>query len=58
MTNGERMRVQVLNAITNAQYDENLFHLTPSDRYYNKILEGVKVVVKGLPPVEKKAHGR
>ena len=53
MTNGEKMRIQVLNAITNAQYDETLFHLTAHDKYYNKLLEGIKVVVRGLPSVDR-----
>lgn len=54
MTKGEKMRQQVLNALVNCRYAEDLYHLTSSDKHYNKIIDGIIVVIKGLPAVDGK----
>ena len=56
MTSGEKMREQVLNALEKCKYRADLYHLTPSDKHYNSLIDGIMIGIRGLPSVDRKAR--
>ena len=56
MTKGERMRQQVLNALGNLRYPEGLYALTTENTQHNKSIDGIIVLVRGLPSVDNKVR--
>lgn len=58
MTNGEKMRQQVLNALENSKYKhkdyEYKYVYTAGMEQHDKLIDGLKVLVKGLPSVDRR----
>lgn len=59
MTNGEKMRQQVLNALDNSKYQSEYgppypYIMTGTMAAWDQQIEGLKILIRGLPSVDRR----